>query len=216
MKFSSAFSIFCVMISVDATYAAPYLPDTPGQVIEYIGEIKFGDETQPVSMTINVLKPIIHPDTSEKLIVHQVNFTADGKEDKVVKYYAVRENGIYIIAKAKAPGRKLRNYKTPQQVFPLPFLEKNKWQMDAQEGMKKINLEYQVESLSEKVNVGISDYNAVYISGKGMAKVFMMEIPMAEYRWVHKEMGTIKSISKQTIANIEATTTLTLKTDEKK
>ncbi len=132
MKFSSAFSIFCVMISVDATYAAPYLPDTPGQVIEYIGEIKFGDETQPVSMTINVLKPIIHPDTSEK------------------------------------------------------------------------------------VNVGISDYNAVYISGKGMAKVFMMEIPMAEYRWVHKEMGTIKSISKQTIANIEATTTLTLKTDEKK
>ena len=216
MKFSSAFSIFCILISVDTAYAAPYLPDTPGLVIEYIGEMKIGDETHSVSKRIKVLEPMIHPDTSEKLIVHQVNFTAEGKEDKIVKYYAVRENGTYIIAEAKAAGKKLNYYKTPQQVSPLPVLGNSKWKMDIQTGRKKIILEYQVESLSEKITVGTTDYNAVHISGKGMAKVFLMEIPVNEERWVHRDLGTIKSIIKQTIAKIEATTTLTLKADKKK
>ena len=197
MKFSSVFFIFCVILSVGAANAAPYLPDAPGQVIEYIGEMKIGDETQSVSQTIKVLEHIIHPDTSEKLIVHQVYVTAAGEEDTIVKYYAVREYGIYLIAEAKAPGKKLKNYKEPVQVYPLPLLNKSKWKTDIQTGKKKINLEYQVESLSEKINIGLTDYTAVHISGKGIAKAFLMKIPMAEDRWVNKEMGTIKSISKR-------------------
>jgi len=185
-------------------------------VIEYIGEMKIGDETESVSKIIKVLEPMIHPDTLEKLIVHQVNFKVAGEEDKIVKYCAVRENGSYIIAEAKASGKKLNTYKTPQQVNPLPMLEKSKWKMDIQAGSKKIFLEYQVESLSEKITVGTTEYNAVHISGKGIAKAFLMEIPVEEDRWVHKDLGTIKSITKQTIAKIEATTTLTLKTDKKK
>ena len=216
MKFSSAFFIFCIFILVDTAYAAPYLPDTPGLVIEYIGEMKIGDETESVSKIIKVLEPMNHPDTLEKLIVHLVNIKVAGEEDKIVKYYAVRENGIYIIAEAKASGKKLNTYKTPQQVNPLPMLEKSKWKMDIQAGRKKIILEYQVESLSEKITVGTMDYNAVHISGKGIAKAFLMEIPVEEDRWVHKDLGTIKSITKQTIAKIEATTTLTLKTGKKK
>jgi len=216
MKFRFVFFIFCVTLSFGTAYAAPYLRDTPGEVIDYVGEVKIGDKTQSVSQIIKVLEPIIHPDTSEKLIVHQVHVTVAGEEDTIVKYYAVRENGIYLIAEAEAPGKKLKNYKKPVQVYPLPFLSKSKWNMDIQMGKKKINLEYQVENLSEKINIGITDYTAVHISGKGMAKAFLMKIPMAEERWVHKEMGTIKSISKQTILKLEAITTLTLKTDEKK
>jgi len=216
MKFRSVFSIFYVILSIGTAYAAPYLPDTPGQVIEYIGEMKIGDETQSVSQMIKVLEPIIHQDTSEKLIVHQVYVTAAGEEDTIVKYYAVREHGIYLIAEAKAPGGKIKTYNDPVQVYPLPFLNKSKWKMDIQTGKKKINLEYQVESLSEKINIGITEYTAVHISGKGMAKAFLINIPMVEERWVNKEMGTIKSISKQIILKIEAITTLTLKAGENK
>jgi len=212
MKFRSVFFIFCVILSGGATYAAPYLPDTPGQVIEYIGETKIGDETQPVSQIITVLEPIIHTDTSEKLIVHKVNITIAAEEDTIVKFYAVREHGVYLIAEAKAPGKKLEYYKEPVQVYPLPLLNKSKWKMDLQTGKKKLNLEYQVENLSEKINIGITEYTAVHISGKGMGKAFLMKIPMAEDRWVNKEVGTIKSISKQTILKFEAITTLTLKT----
>ena len=185
-------------------------------MIEYAGEMQISDETQSVSKRIKVLEPIIHPETSEKLIVHQVIFTAAGKEDTIVKYYAVRENGIYVIAEAKAPGKKLKSYKEPAQVFPLPFLKNSKWKVDIQASKKKINLSYEVVSLSEKITMGTMDYDAVHIKGKGMAKAFLMEIPMAEDRWVHKELGTIKSISKQTILKLETTTTLTLKVDEKK
>ena len=216
MKFRSVFFIFCTTLSCGATYAAPYFPDTPGLVIEYIGEMQISDETQSVSQRIKVLEPIIHPETSEKLIVHQVIVTAASEEETVVKFYAVRENGIYVIAEAKAPGGKLKSYEKPQQVFPLPFLKNSKWNMNIQTSKKKINLDYQVVSLSETVTIGTRDYDAVHITGKGVAKAFFMKIPMAEDRWVHKEMGTIKSISKQTILKLETTTALTLKIDEKK
>jgi len=190
------------------TYAEPYLPENPGVEYLYQGEMKIGNDIKEVHQTMVVLDAVLDTDSSEKLIPHHIIISTAGVESETVKYYSRKADGIYIVGNSDKPGKKISKFKAPQLILPIPPVASKTWKIDLSEKKKAIDLKYTINKIGGTIKIGDNEYSTIYLTGKGNAKVFMMEIPMIRELWFDTNLGMIKSVTKQTIGKTETVTTL--------
>ncbi len=204
--------IFCFFGAYPvAAQTSKWLEDRPGTVLKYSGTLKIGDKDEkPVTKMVTVAPGYMDEKTKETWIVHDMTTEAAGKKKRAVRYYAVRKDGIYLVAEAKKPGKSPKLLDPAYMILPLPVEQGKTWSGTLKNKLK-ITLENTIQDKSVDISIMGKQVKAIHIKSTGSAKVFGMTTTLDKEYWFVPGIGTVREIQKQKIADTETLTKLELK-----
>ena len=150
------------------SFSRDYFFDTSGEKVVFDGTFTKGDKTLNFTETLEVIDPAMVNDNQFN-IIHYIVIHSDLFNSQKVSFYDRKDDGIYLVATADAPGQAIKKLETPSMEIPLPLKLGVKWHKTRIEGGSLVEMDFEIVSLEEKMMLNGKEQTGTLIKATGSA-----------------------------------------------
>jgi hypothetical protein len=212
LLFLSGWMLICNSIMAGTNQ---WIESRPGTILRYTGEIRISDKKNPIWKTVEVVDEYYDAESKETWIVHKIVKEISGTRESQLRYYAIRENGIFQVAQKDTETSSLQILTPSSLILPLPVGMIRSWSVTTKQPPKQ-QMQYNLKDLQTEIRIKDSTYRCLYIEGEGTVTTLGMTHSVQKKIWCTPELGIVREIHLQKVGQSSTETVLELTEISKK